>query len=74
VGEKQLHSLSMELNKIRVAACPFSNLPAAGRSRLDTGLTAAGCPPALYPILGPREANHGEIKRSCRSKKENVLL
>jgi bifunctional non-homologous end joining protein LigD len=40
-SEKLLHSLFSELNKIRVEGCPFFNLPAAGRSRWDRGLTAA---------------------------------
>ena len=40
-SEKRLHDLYAELNKIRVEDCPFFNLPAAGRSRWDQGLTAA---------------------------------
>ena len=40
-SEKLLRDLSSELNKIRVDACPLFNLPAAGRSRWDQGLTAA---------------------------------
>ena len=40
-SEKLLHTLFTELNKIRVDKCPFYNLPAAGRSRWDQGLTAA---------------------------------
>jgi bifunctional non-homologous end joining protein LigD len=40
-GEKLLRNLSSQLNKIRVEECPFFNLPAAGRSRWDQGLTAA---------------------------------
>jgi bifunctional non-homologous end joining protein LigD len=40
-SDKLLRSLSSELNKIRVEPCPFFNLPAAGRSRWDQGLTAA---------------------------------
>ena len=39
-SEKLLHSLFGELNKIRTEKCPFFNLPAAGRSRWDQGLTA----------------------------------
>jgi bifunctional non-homologous end joining protein LigD len=48
-----LRTLSAELNKILVESCPFFNLPAAGRSRWDQGLTAAemkrchGVKPAL---------------------------
>ena len=40
-SDKLLRSLYLELNKIRVNECPFFNLPAAGRSRWDQGLTAA---------------------------------
>jgi bifunctional non-homologous end joining protein LigD len=40
-SEKLLRNLSSQLNKIRVEECPFFNLPAAGRSRWDRGLTAA---------------------------------
>ena len=40
-SEKLLRNLHAELNKIRVEDCPFFNLPAAGRSRWDQGLTAA---------------------------------
>ena len=39
-SEKLLKALSVELNKIVIKACPFYNLPAAGRG-LDPGLTAA---------------------------------
>jgi bifunctional non-homologous end joining protein LigD len=39
-SEKLLKSLSVDLNKIAVKACPFFNLPATGRG-LDPGLTAA---------------------------------
>jgi bifunctional non-homologous end joining protein LigD len=39
-SEKLLRSLSLELNKIAVKACPFFNLPATGRG-LDQGLTLA---------------------------------
>jgi bifunctional non-homologous end joining protein LigD len=39
-SEKLLKTLFSELNKIRVNICPFYNLPAAGRSRWDQGLTA----------------------------------
>ena len=39
-SEKLLKSLSVELNKIAVKACPFYDLPATGRG-LDPGLTAA---------------------------------
>lgn len=40
-SEKLLHDLYAELNNIRVEACPFFNLPSAGRGRWDQGLTAA---------------------------------
>jgi len=40
-SEKLLSSLFSELNKIRVDKCSFFNLPAAGRSRWDQGLSAA---------------------------------
>jgi bifunctional non-homologous end joining protein LigD len=40
-SEKVLRSLFDDLQKIRVESCPFSNLPAPGRSRWDQGLTAA---------------------------------
>src|SRR3984893_8086617 len=40
-SEKLLRSLFDDLQKIRVESCPFSNLPAPGRSRWDQGLTAA---------------------------------
>ena len=40
-NDKILRSLSSELEKIRVESCPFFNVPAAGRSRWDQGLTAA---------------------------------
>ena len=41
-SEKLLSTLSSQsLNEIRVEKCPFFNLPAAGRSRWDQGLTAA---------------------------------
>ena len=39
-SEKLLKSLSVELDKIAVKACPFFNLPATGRG-LDPGLTVA---------------------------------
>jgi bifunctional non-homologous end joining protein LigD len=39
-SEKLLKSLSVELDKLAVKACPFYNLPATGRG-LDQGLTAA---------------------------------
>jgi bifunctional non-homologous end joining protein LigD len=39
-SEKLLRSLSDELNKMAVKACPFYNLPAIGRG-LDPGLTVA---------------------------------
>jgi bifunctional non-homologous end joining protein LigD len=39
-SEKLLKSLTLELNKIAVKACPFFNLPALGRG-LDPGLTVA---------------------------------
>jgi bifunctional non-homologous end joining protein LigD len=39
-SEKLLRSLSEELNKIAVKACPFFNLPATGHG-LDPGLTVA---------------------------------
>ena len=39
--DKLLRSLHSELEKIRIDACPFFNLPAVGRSRWDQGLTAA---------------------------------
>jgi bifunctional non-homologous end joining protein LigD len=39
-SEKLLRTLHSKLNKIRTEACPFFNLPAAGRSRWDRGLTA----------------------------------
>jgi bifunctional non-homologous end joining protein LigD len=40
-SDKLLHDLYAKVNKIRVEECPFFNLPAAGRSRWDQGLTAA---------------------------------
>jgi ATP-dependent DNA ligase len=40
-SEKLLSTLYSALNKIRIEQCPFFNLPAAGRSRWDQGLTAA---------------------------------
>jgi NAD(P)-dependent dehydrogenase (short-subunit alcohol dehydrogenase family) len=40
-GEKLLRSLFDGLQKIRVESCPFSILPAPGRSRWDQGLTVA---------------------------------
>ena len=40
-SEKLLSSLFSDLNEIRIEKCPFLNLPAAGRSRWDQGLTAA---------------------------------
>src|SRR5467141_2743319 len=39
-SDKLLRSLYSELEKIRIDSCPFFNLPAAGRSRLDPDLTA----------------------------------
>jgi bifunctional non-homologous end joining protein LigD len=39
--DKLLSTLYSELNNIRVDKCPFYNLPAAGRSRWDQGLTTA---------------------------------
>ena len=39
-SEKLLLNLFSGLNEIRVEACPFLDLPAAGRSRLDPGLSA----------------------------------
>jgi bifunctional non-homologous end joining protein LigD len=40
-SEKLLRTLHSGLNKIRIKACPFFNLPAPGRSRWDRGLTSA---------------------------------
>jgi bifunctional non-homologous end joining protein LigD len=40
-SEKLLRTLFSDLNKIRAEKCPFFNLPAAGRSHWDQGLTAA---------------------------------
>jgi bifunctional non-homologous end joining protein LigD len=40
-SEKLLSSLHSELEKIRIKSCPFYNVPAAGRSRWDQGLSAA---------------------------------
>jgi bifunctional non-homologous end joining protein LigD len=40
-SDKLLSTLYSELSKIRIEKCPFYNLPAAGRSRWDQGLTAA---------------------------------
>jgi bifunctional non-homologous end joining protein LigD len=40
-SEKLLSSLHSELEKIRIKSCPFYNVPAAGRSHWDQGLTAA---------------------------------
>jgi bifunctional non-homologous end joining protein LigD len=40
-SEKLLRTLFSQLNGIRAAECPFFNLPAAGQSRWDQGLTAA---------------------------------
>jgi bifunctional non-homologous end joining protein LigD len=40
-SDKLLRSLFADLSKIGVAKCPFYNVPAAGRSRWDQGLTAA---------------------------------
>jgi bifunctional non-homologous end joining protein LigD len=40
-SEKLLGSLFDDLQKIRIANCPFNNLPAPGRNRWDQGLTAA---------------------------------
>jgi bifunctional non-homologous end joining protein LigD len=40
-SEKLLSNLFSELNKIQIDKCPFFNVPAAGRSRWDQGLTAA---------------------------------
>ena len=38
-SEKLLSTLYSELNKTRIAKCPFFNLPAAGRNRWDQGLS-----------------------------------
>jgi bifunctional non-homologous end joining protein LigD len=40
-NDKLLRSLSAQFDKLRVADCPFFNVPAKGRSRWDQGLTAA---------------------------------
>jgi bifunctional non-homologous end joining protein LigD len=40
-SDKLLRSLYSELQKNRADTCPFSNVPAVGRSRWDQGLTAA---------------------------------
>jgi ATP-dependent DNA ligase len=40
-SDKLLNSLRSELEKILMKGCPFYNVPAAGRSRWDRGLTAA---------------------------------
>jgi bifunctional non-homologous end joining protein LigD len=40
-SEKLLRTLFSQLNGIRAAERPFFNLPAAGRSRWDQGLTTA---------------------------------
>jgi bifunctional non-homologous end joining protein LigD len=39
-SEKLLKALSLELNRIALKSCPFSNLPITGRG-LDPGLTVA---------------------------------
>jgi bifunctional non-homologous end joining protein LigD len=39
--DKLLRDLFAQLEKIRTENCPFSNVPAAGRSRWDQGLSAA---------------------------------
>ena len=40
-SDQLLRSLCSDLEKIRIEQCPFSNVPAVGRSRWDQGLTAA---------------------------------
>jgi bifunctional non-homologous end joining protein LigD len=40
-SDKLLRSLFADLTRIGVEKCPFYNVPAAGRSRWDQGLTAA---------------------------------
>ena len=40
-SDKLLRSLFVDLSKIGVEKCPFYNVPAAGRSRWDQGLSAA---------------------------------
>ncbi len=40
-SDKLLRSLFADLSRIVVEKCPFYNVPAAGRSRWDQGLTAA---------------------------------
>jgi bifunctional non-homologous end joining protein LigD len=40
-SEKLLRSLHSDLSKIQVERCPFFNVPTAGRSRWDQGLTPA---------------------------------
>jgi bifunctional non-homologous end joining protein LigD len=40
-SDKLLRSLFADLSRIGVEKCPFYNVPAAGRSRWDQGLTAA---------------------------------
>jgi bifunctional non-homologous end joining protein LigD len=40
-SERLLSSLHPELEKIRIKSCSFYNVPAAGRSRWDQGLSAA---------------------------------
>jgi bifunctional non-homologous end joining protein LigD len=40
-SEKLLSSLHSELQKLQIKSCPFHNVPAAGRSRWDQGLSAA---------------------------------
>jgi bifunctional non-homologous end joining protein LigD len=39
-SDKLLRDLHSQLERIEVAACPFSDLPAVGRSRWDRGLSA----------------------------------
>jgi bifunctional non-homologous end joining protein LigD len=40
-SDQLLRSLYSDLEKIRIEQCPFSNVPAVGRSRWDQGLTLA---------------------------------
>ena len=40
-SEKLLSTLHSELEKLQIKGCPFYNVPAAGRSRWDQGLSAA---------------------------------
>jgi ATP-dependent DNA ligase len=73
-SDKLLRSLYSELENIRIDSCPFFNLPAAGRSRLDPGLTATEMnrPRWVNPTVGGSINNFPAGVRTSRAEPKSV--